>query len=203
MWVVKLGGSLWRSDNLKSWLACVAGHGAGKAVLVPGGGPFADTVREVQTAVGFSDPVAHRMALLGMCQYGLMLSDLGPAFQLARDETELRHFLASREVPIWLPFDRLTQDQSLPENWTVTSDSLAAKLAAHLGAEHLVLIKSIAPRSGSVSVTDLAREGVVDQALPDYLAGANFKTWWLGPADADRLAMTLSGQIALETQIIP
>jgi aspartokinase-like uncharacterized kinase len=56
----------------------------------------------------------------------------------------------------------------IPESWDVTSDSLAAWLAAELAADALVLVKSVAVAPGS-SVEELARRGVVDALLPRFL----------------------------------
>ena len=47
MIVVKIGGSLGKADALRSWLAVLA-RGKGRVVVVPGGGAFADGVREEQ-----------------------------------------------------------------------------------------------------------------------------------------------------------
>jgi hypothetical protein len=65
----------------------------------------------------------------------------------------------------------------------VTSDSLAAWLAGELKAEGLALVKSVIPGDETVSVEDLSRQGVMDAALPSFLAMAVFETVWLGPDD--------------------
>ena len=54
-WVLKLGGSLLEAPELDAWLATTVGAGAGRCVVVPGGGPFADRVRDSQPRLGFSD----------------------------------------------------------------------------------------------------------------------------------------------------
>jgi aspartokinase-like uncharacterized kinase len=77
--VVRLGGSHAFSPWLRPWLAAIRAA-AGGVVVVPGGGPFADAVRLAQTAMGFDDLAAHRMALLAMAQYGLALAGLGGPF---------------------------------------------------------------------------------------------------------------------------
>ena len=48
MWVVKIGGSLLGSPELERWLEVVAKHGDGKIIIVPGGGLFANAVRDAQ-----------------------------------------------------------------------------------------------------------------------------------------------------------
>ena len=63
MWVVKLGGSLAYSPELPHWLSALAHT---DAVIVPGGGPFADTVRDAQQIWRFDDATAHAMALLAI-----------------------------------------------------------------------------------------------------------------------------------------
>ena len=80
--VIKLGGSHAFAPHLRDWLAAIAGC-AGSMVLVPGGGPFADLVRDAQARIGFDDDAAHRMALLAMAQYGCALASLNAQFTLA------------------------------------------------------------------------------------------------------------------------
>ena len=71
--IVKLGGSLARTPHCAAWLDTLAAWG-GPLILVPGGGPFADCVRVAQAAIGFDDAAAHRMALLAMEQFAIVLA---------------------------------------------------------------------------------------------------------------------------------
>lgn len=167
-WVVKLGGSLAGSLQLSAWLEAIAA-GGGRLVLVPGGGPFADQVREMQQRWGFDDRTAHRLALLAMEQYGLMLAGLRAGLVPADSRTAIRRVLRASNVPVWLP-TRMTLDRpEIPESWDVTSDSLAAWLAREIGAAGLLLVKSVDVADGS-RVADLAAAGVVDPQLPIFLA---------------------------------
>ena len=52
--VIKIGGSCALSLDLRRWAETVAACG-GQAVVVPGGGPFADAVRSTQPRMGFDD----------------------------------------------------------------------------------------------------------------------------------------------------
>ncbi len=63
--VVKLGGSLFGEEAFGRLLDACAGAGA---IVVAGGGPFADSVRDAQRILGFHDGAAHRMALYAMEQ---------------------------------------------------------------------------------------------------------------------------------------
>src|ERR1700741_4474814 len=71
--VIKIGGSCAFSLDLRRWSAMVAACG-GRAVVVPGGGPFADAVRAAQQRMKFDDAAAHHMAMLGMEQFGHALA---------------------------------------------------------------------------------------------------------------------------------
>src|SRR5262249_8619161 len=100
--VVKLGGSFAFSPDLKDWITAIA-RCAGRVVIVPGGGPFADAVRAAQAQMGFDHRAAHRMGLLAMEQYGCAIKSLHEGLALADSLDSVRHCLASGLVPVWLP----------------------------------------------------------------------------------------------------
>jgi 5-(aminomethyl)-3-furanmethanol phosphate kinase len=190
--VVKFGGSLDAAGTLATWLAAVLGHGAGRAVIVPGGGVFADAVRAAQRRDGFSDLAAHHMAVLAMEQYGRLLLDRAPALVPCRALAEMRAALAEGRVALWLPSLMVEADPGIACSWDVTSDSLAAWLACHLEAKRLVLIKSAPPPASSASPAELAALGLVDAAFPAYAGAAGCPVICCGPGDTARLAASLA-----------
>src|SRR5580692_10060673 len=96
--VVKLGGSQAFSAHLSDWLDAVA-LGAGRVVIVPGGGPFADAVRTAQPAMGFDDRAAHHMALLAMEQFGCALAGLRRSLSPAGSVAAIHAALRAGAVP--------------------------------------------------------------------------------------------------------
>jgi len=188
--VVKLGGSLAAAGTLRSWLDVLSENGRGRSVVVPGGGAFSDAVRAAQRRHGFSDRAAHRMALLAMEQYAVLLADLAPALRLAESESEIRARLADGDIALWLPSGMVLADAAIAESWAVTSDSLAAWLARRLGAERLILVKSAAAPSPA-SPSELAAQGLVDSAFPAYAAAASFTLVYCGPGEEVRFAQAL------------
>ena len=191
MIVVKLGGSVAEGNDLSKWLAVLA-QGVGRAVIVPGGGPFAETVRLEQRRIGFSDAAAHRMALLSMEQMALLIADRLPPARLCRGVAEMQDALASAKLPVWMVSTMALAERGMPESWDVTSDSLAAWLARRLGAGKLVLVKSVAaPRA--LDPGRLAAEGKVDAAFPRFFADAGCRLDWIGPDDEGRLGRLLAG----------
>lgn len=199
-WVIKLGGSLHASEHLPRWLHALADSGA---VLVPGGGPFADAVRAAQARWDFGDRAAHAMAILAMRQYGLMLGDLYPGFAVSCDIAGLAAALAVGRAAIWLPDPDTLPEPEVPASWAITSDSLAAWLARKLGAAHLLLVKSAGIPAGEFGVQEAAARGWIDAAFPGFLAGGGFGAWLSRPDQHARLGAGLREPQAVFTHIVP
>ena len=178
MWIVKLGGSLFNSPVLPQWLHILGRYGCRRVVIVPGGGPFANHIREAQKIRQFSDSCAHRMALRAMDQFGLMLSGMAERHAIELNPVgeveELKVVLDDGQVPVWLPAMALDHEQTIMQNWDVTSDSLAAWLAGKLQAERLILIKHLQRQSRRFE--ELERENVIDKALKGFARAAGFTT---------------------------
>jgi 5-(aminomethyl)-3-furanmethanol phosphate kinase len=202
MWVVKLGGSLLGSQELTHWLDLFARHGNGEIVIVPGGGIFADAVRESQKRCGSDEKTAHRMAVMAMDQYGVLMAGMNPALALAQSELEIAERGWQHRTSVWLPSAMISADEKIPANWQVTSDSLAAWLATRLNAEHLILIKSERPDTDQISLEQLSKDGIVDQHFGDFTAGRNFRTWLLGKNDYPAFADGIS-QKKLNANAVP
>lgn len=167
--VVKLGGSLIDAAELRSCLGAVAER-LRPCLVVPGGGPFADAVRAAQARLGVDDLAAHRMAILAMQQYGLLLQALEPRLRLVERAAEIAALVHERAAGVWLPWAMAGRDGSIPASWDVTSDSLALILATRLGAARLLLVKAAAVPGAAPSLAELARAGLVDAAFPGLRA---------------------------------
>jgi len=154
--IVKLGGSLYNSPELQHWLNVLADHSQQQSIIiVPGGGPFADQVRDAQSIHQFDDHTAHHMALIAMKQFGLLLAALEPRCQLFTNNMA--------DIPplsIWLTDDSLLLENSLQHSWDISSDSLALWLANKVASQQLILIK----RSNTLSrsIKQLTLDSVID-----------------------------------------
>lgn len=169
--VVKLGGSFAGSRHLAGWVDVLANCG-GRKVVVPGGGPFADAVRDAQAKIGFSDAVAHHLSLLAMEQFGRALTSLNRNFCIADSTAAVRRILRAGDVAIWSPTRMVLRRPEIAPSWDVTSDSLAAWLAGHIGANQIVLVKHGGPFECPVRAVDLVARGIVDRAFPRFLAAS-------------------------------
>jgi aspartokinase-like uncharacterized kinase len=141
--VVKIGGSLLRDPERLQQVfdAVVDARQDGALLVVPGGGPFADTVRATDRRVGLTDDAAHWMAILAMDQYAHLLHSRLRGSALVSTPAAALAAIAAGGLPVLAPYRWLRDADPLPHSWDVTSDSIAAWIAGTLGAPRLVLIK--------------------------------------------------------------
>lgn len=165
-WIVKLGGSLTGDAALREWLSLLTTHAGDGVVVVPGGGDFADQVRDLQPRLGYDDAAAHDMAVLAMAQMACMLHSLAPSLAMVDDRRSLRETVGAGRVAVWRPLD-VVRERSVAPGWDITSDSFAVWLAAELDVDGVILVKSCAIPSGDDAEPEaLAAAGIVDARLP-------------------------------------
>ncbi|MFH1328691.1 MAG: hypothetical protein ABIH76_07630 [Candidatus Bathyarchaeota archaeon] len=143
--VIKMGGSLaenlFTMEKLARTLKVLSR--THKILLIPGGGKFADTVREYDERFHLSRPITHKMAILAMDQYGLFLldkiKDSIPVYRLGK----LRGLCNIGCLPLFFPSNFLFSKSSLKSSWDVTSDSISAYVAILLKAKKLILTTDV------------------------------------------------------------
>jgi len=180
--VVKLGGSFAYSDYLQDWIEALAAC-AGRVVIVPGGGPFADAVRLAQIQMRFDDKAAHHMAVLAMEQYGRALASFNSALSPADSADAIQRDLRAQRVPVWMPSAMVLAATDIAQSWSVTSDSLAAWLAAKIGAGRLWIVKQAKLSAGSTRLKDLIAAKIVDDEFARFLQKMPLPVSILGPSD--------------------
>lgn len=170
--VIKVGGSLFGWQLLPERLGTyLEGRRGQPLVLVPGGGRAADLVRELDALHALGDEPAHRLALHALDFTARLLESMLENLQLVDELDALGDVWQAGRVPVLAPRRFVEQDdrtatQPLPHSWSVTSDSIAARVALVLKASELVLLKSASLPPGT-SRTQASRLGVVDPAFPE------------------------------------
>ncbi len=161
--VVKVGGSLFDlpdlAGRLSSWLA---EQTPATALLVAGGGPIADQVRQLDLRFQLTPEAAHQMAVWAMRIHARTLLELldeacwlpsvdrvhggaaGQTDATCVDDGSGRLCTWILDPVLFVERDeRMVQpDPPLPCGWHVTSDSIAARVAQVVRADELVLLKS-------------------------------------------------------------
>ena len=190
-WVIKIGGSLYASRRLQEWLDTLQALGSHQLVIVPGGGPFADRVRDADKQFGLEPALAHHMAVLAMQQFAYLMASLCPGLQLASSREEIHACWEEGETAIWEPYPLVSRQCELPKTWEVTSDSLAAWLAGHLSVTQLLFVKSAPQTLSGMTVSQLQAHGCVDAVLPGLLTGSPIKAHFLHKSKAGEFEQLL------------
>jgi (4-(4-[2-(gamma-L-glutamylamino)ethyl]phenoxymethyl)furan-2-yl)methanamine synthase len=151
--VVKIGGGLLADPpGLRTALSIVSTAARETRIaVVPGGGPFAESVRVADAQMSLDDDAAHWMAILGMDQYAHLLASVGhPAFVPVSRVNEIEAAVSAGRAPVIAPFAWLREADPLSHSWDVTSDSISAWIAGRLRAGRLVLVKPAGARGDAV-----------------------------------------------------
>ena len=141
--VLKLGGSvLAHPQHFESTLKTIEEIArVGGVLVVPGGGLFADAVREADRRFRPGDSAAHWMAVLAMDQHAHLIAARLPRGIVVTAAREAVAAIEAGSIPVLAPYQWLRDVDPLPHSWDVTSDSIAAWVAGVLGAARLVLVK--------------------------------------------------------------
>lgn len=165
MLVIKLGGSLYGSPHLQEWLDQIAASNQ-PIIIVPGGGPFADQVRDAQKQHPINDADAHHMALLAMAQFGLLLCGLHP--KLTPCYFSNNEPINSDNIKVWIPSRHLLNELYIVQSWDVSADSLALWLAQEINASKLLIVKSSPLPAPPLTVEKASKMQLLDTAFPDH-----------------------------------
>lgn len=192
MIVVKVGGSLIDiAPTILERLKSVSE----KIVIVPGGGKFADLIRSIPV----SEYAAHWMAILAMEQYGIYLADKSniPITDNLREV---------EQTSILLPYTWLRNDDPFPPSWYVTSDTIAAWVAARSDAK-LIKVTDVDgiylddELKHEVHAADIPRDTCVDPELPKFLLKEKLNCTIVNGRYVDRVMDVISGRSTISTSI--
>ena len=185
--VVKIGGGVLADRaTFASVLAAIGDIARSRRVLiVPGGGPFADAVREMDRREHLSDDAAHWMAILAMDQYAELIASRLAGSALVWSPDEIHDAIDAGAIPVLAPSRWLRAADPLPHSWEVTSDSIAAWVAGAVGATQLVLVKP--PGARGDAVVDPYFERALGANVSHVIVTADriellgLEAWALGP----------------------
>jgi aspartokinase-like uncharacterized kinase len=155
MIIVKLGGSLYDHPTLRSGLNRWLDSLPAPIFIVPGGGPFADAVRQLDRIHALGERTAHQIALQSL----IAAADF------------VRSLVDREGVFVVDCHEYCRRNDELPHSWDVTTDSIALDLAIRERADRLILLKSIGRPSGQWNETAVA--GYVDRHFPDLVDASN------------------------------
>lgn len=219
--VIRIGGSLAEKPKvLRALCKTLSGIAERhKILVVPGGGRFADAVRDVDRVYALSAKLSHRMAIIGMDQFGLLLSEIIPNSTVTDSLHEATSPLKTGTVSIFLPSKLFSHEEPLEPSWDVTSDSIAAYVADRVHANRLLLVTDVDgiftadPKNDSgaklireFNATDLLKmekRTSVDLFLPKLLLEKRLNCYVVNGVYPKRIEAILEGETAICTYLAP
>jgi aspartokinase-like uncharacterized kinase len=217
--VIKVGGSLAEKPATLKKLCKKLSEVATEhcITVVPGGGKFADAVREIDQRYALPADVAHKMAILGMDQLGLLLDQIIPNASTTCSLNVAKQLSKRKAVPVFLPSQLMFKENPLEASWDVTSDSIATYVASRLKADKVILVTDVdgvfesdpkthpdAPLLSALSASKLlafAERTSVDKFLPKLLLKTGLDCYVVNGAYPERLSAILAGQATVCTLI--
>ena len=178
--VIKVGGSLLGRADWPRLLAELVQQKSvdSHCLLVVGGGPLVDGLRAIDAAAPQPPDIVHRLAIDLMGATARMVA-AALAVPLVAGPTS--QAISVLDVPEWL--GRAGRYDQLPVGWHVTSDSIAAFVAARSaetsGCE-LLLAKSVPPPvcpAKQALLESLAQSGWIDAYFPEAAATLTEISW--------------------------
>lgn len=170
--VVKLGGSLLDWEALReAFGAWLAQQPAIPHLVILGGGRLADVFREYEPLHQLDLTAAHWLCVRTMQVNLHFAQSLWSEARLIYSVAEIE---STHQLYLFDSYHYLHQQEpnlpgkKLPRDWSVTSDSIAARLAQTSQAQELVLLKSCLPPLGS-SIVEASQADYVDRYFP-YVA---------------------------------
>jgi aspartokinase-like uncharacterized kinase len=154
--------------RLSRWLD---GLGDVSSLVVPGGGPTADVIRDLDTQHHLGEAKSHWLALRALSLNAYVLHALLQRSILVESTNYSAQLAVLDPLAFCLRDEREHPAQALPHSWSVTSDSIAARAAVAAGAKRLILLKSVDVPKG-LSWNAAAQIGYVDTAFPGIVANA-------------------------------
>jgi aspartokinase-like uncharacterized kinase len=217
--VIKVGGSLAEDPAALKLLGTELCRLAKKHqfVVVPGGGKFADVIRDLDVKFALPAVITHRMAILAMDQYGLFLSQVIPDCQVCDSLRDALEISSKDQAAVFLPSKLLSANDPFEPSWDVTSDSIAAFIAVELKASRAIFVTDVngiftdepkmhadAKLLSNIAVhklLGLGKRTSIDKFLPKFLLVNPLDCYVINGHYPERIGEALSGQKTICTRV--
>ena len=170
--IVKLGGSLLQNPNmpfeLHDWLAR---QPLSQNIIVVGGGRMADEIRQWDQQFSLGKTQSHWLCIQVMSITASAVATALKTVPLIDSLKKATHLTGRTTTCVLDVFNFLRHEEPhlagirIPHDWSVSSDSIAARIAHVLSADELVLLKSTAPPK-DLTIASAAKHDYVDKFLP-------------------------------------
>jgi len=187
-------------------------------IAISGGATFADLVRYYYWELKLDEKISHKMALLCMDIYTLLIESLSKG--RAKTSYSLEEALdisEKKRLSLFLTSRFLFEDKEIKSNWKFTSDSIAAYLAKKFSAEKLIIIKDVdgvynkdpkkdreAKLIREITTKDLKslEESCLDPYFPYIVEDSNYECYIVNGLKVQEVEAAIRGKDFLGTKIV-
>jgi dihydroneopterin aldolase len=199
--VVKVGGSLFDAADMPQLVhAWIERQPAGITVVIGGGGDLVQPLRSAQERFRLRDEDSHWLAVRAMTVTSRLLAQLLNVELVEQFDVIQQLVRGQRVVTCVLDVEEFLRrhepglpGRRLPLDWSCTSDSIAARVAAALSADELILMKSVA-YPANLPLADASATGLVDGHFPSAVAELDRLRWvnLIAPDSVDQEAWIIT-----------
>ncbi|MHA1150073.1 MAG: amino acid kinase family protein [Promethearchaeota archaeon] len=148
--LVKIGGKILESPanlniTISEFRNLISLQLVNNIIIIPGGGSLANFIRIADKTLKLGEDLSHWLAILAMHynakRYFIRYSDI----KYIENYNELKSVMSNKsgKILVFGLYNYLRNEDSLPHNWNVTSDSIAYFIAERLNLKDVYLIKDI------------------------------------------------------------
>ena len=213
MHLIKIGGSLTYSakhllDSLKSF--CNENTGKYKIIIVPGGGEFANVVRDLNQKTELNDDASHKLATLCTDLTGIYFSEISN-IRTVDNLYDAKSILKKEDIVILLPSKIVLSNDELPHSWDITSDSIAVYIAKLLNLSNVIIATDVdgiytkypeGKLLNTINAKSIKGFTSVDSYLPNLLIKHNIECFVVNGKYPNRIINILKNNKDIYTKII-
>ena len=193
--ILKLGGSLLTCPDLSDRIRrLIRDSESSRILIVVGGGTSADVVRDWSRRYALPEESAHWIALRSLSVTRALVKELLPECAEAKSLAGAVACWLNKVAVVLLDLEshlreaEFTDRAPLPHQWSVTSDSIAAWVAARWSADELILLKST-NLPADITLDQACRDGLVDSHFPDVAIEVPRISWCNLLSDPPRIQL--------------
>ncbi|WP_423793384.1 hypothetical protein ACPB8Q_01310 [Methanocaldococcus indicus] len=209
MILIKIGGSLlYNSKDLLLALKEYASKNDKYIVIVPGGGVFANTVREVDKKLNLSSSLSHKLAIKSMDFVGEIYSELGD-IKCYTTLFDLKKNIHNDKISIILPSNLLLSIDIAKHSWDITSDSLSLYIGKLLNVKDIIIATDVdgiyknQKLLREVKASQLKEWTSVDIEFPKLLRKFKMTAYIFNGKHPERIIKFLNGENTIFTKVVP
>ncbi|ENN96420.1 aspartate/glutamate/uridylate kinase [Methanocaldococcus villosus KIN24-T80] len=207
--IIKIGGSL--TYYIKPLLESLKSYKREEIIIIPGGGKFADTLREIDKNLSLSPSISHKLAIKCMDILGEVFSDIG-GIKAYDNLFDLKREIKKERIAILLPSKLLLSTDISEHSWNVTSDSLTLYISKFLNVKNIIIatdVDGIYDKYPEGKLLNIIKADMikgltaVDEYFPTLLKSLNKIAYVVNGKYPERIIDILEGRNTICTKIIP